>query len=131
MFEYNSYIKLHDTDAAGVMFFANQFKLVHDAYEAFLEANGLPLGELLAKADYLLPIVHAKTDYKFPLRVGEKFCIKLEVSKIGKSSFVLAHEITGSGSVTAGIGETVHVCIDRRTGEKIPVPPDLRNVLER
>ncbi len=42
MFTYKTKISLHDTDAAGIIFFANQFKIVHDAYEDLLESFGFP-----------------------------------------------------------------------------------------
>ena len=37
MFIYKTQIRLHDTDAAGILFFANQFSIIHDAYELLLE----------------------------------------------------------------------------------------------
>ena len=36
-FEIKSSIKLHDTDAAGVVFFVSHFRIAHTAYEEFLE----------------------------------------------------------------------------------------------
>lgn len=125
MFEYHTTIKMHETDAAGVLFFANQFKLVHDAYEAFLESKGITIKDLLANTTFLLPIVHAETDFKAPLRVGDRVVVRLKVKKTGNSSFTLAHEIYKDGTELSGAGETVHVCIDKHTGAKIPLPAEL------
>ena len=38
-FIYKTEIRLHDTDAAGPLFFANQFTIIHDAYEQLLETG--------------------------------------------------------------------------------------------
>lgn len=131
MFEYNTTIKMHETDAAGVFFFANQFKLVHDAYEAFLESKGLSLKNLLVNTAFLLPIVHAETDFKAPLRVGDGVVVRLKLKKTGNTSFTLAHEIYKDGTELTGTGETVHVCIDKNSGLKIPLPIELLETICR
>lgn len=128
MFEYHSTIKMHETDAAGVLFFANQFKLVHDAYESLLESRGLSLKDLLANTAFRLPIVHAETDFKAPLRVGDRVVVRLKIKKTGHSSFTLAHEIYKDGALLTGAGETVHVCIDKNSGAKIPLPIELMEI---
>ncbi|MCA9407426.1 MAG: acyl-CoA thioesterase, partial [Candidatus Omnitrophica bacterium] len=62
MYTYQTKIKLHETDAAGLLFFSNQFKLIHDAYESLLESLGLSFQELIRNKNYFLPIVHAESD---------------------------------------------------------------------
>ena len=120
---------MHETDAAGVLFFASQFKLVHDAYEAFLEQGGLPLVSLLNEKDFLLPIIHAESDFDIPLKVGDKISVRLRVKRKGTTSFILAHEIY-KDNTRAGGGETVHVSISRKSGKKIPLPDKLLEVLK-
>jgi hypothetical protein len=46
MYTYQTTIRLHHTDAAGVVFFSNLFVIAHDAYESFLESH-LTLNTLL------------------------------------------------------------------------------------
>lgn len=128
MFEYRTTIKMYDVDAAGVLFFANQFRLVHDAYEAMLETRGLPLGEWLKNAPFFLPVVHASTDYKMPLRVGDAITIKLRLESKGNTSITLGHDIYKNSSQLAGTGKTVHVSIDRNTGQKIPLPKEIQKL---
>jgi len=122
---------MHETDAAGVLFFANQFRLVHDAYETLLESSGLSLKDLLENSAFHLPVVHAETDFKAPLRVGDKVVVRLNVKKTGNTSFTLAHEIYKDGTLLTGAGETVHVCIDKNTGVKIPLPAELLETICR
>ena len=82
-------VKLHDTDAAGILFFANQFKMAHDIYESFLGRMGFGLSQRFARRDFFLPIVHAEADYYQPLNVGDVIEIAMSVTKIGKTSFTL------------------------------------------
>lgn len=69
MFTYKTTIKLHETDAAGLLFFSQQFKLIHDAYEELLDSRRDRFRGHAKKEDFL-PIVHAEADYKKPLFVG-------------------------------------------------------------
>ncbi len=129
MFEYTTTIKLHETDAAGILFFAHQFRIVHDAYESFMASKGMGLGKLLAAAEFLLPIVHAETNYKAPLRLGDGLKIKLGIKRKGTTSFTLAHELYKNERL-AGDGVTVHVCLDPRTGKPMPLPASLSDILQ-
>ncbi|MBU1694514.1 MAG: hypothetical protein KJ726_01965 [Verrucomicrobia bacterium] len=41
-------VRMHDTDAAGIIFFTSQLRMAHEAFESFLDSVGLGLGTLLA-----------------------------------------------------------------------------------
>lgn len=126
MFTYQAKIKLHDTDAAGILFFSRQFEMMHDAYEALLEQIGFGFAELIQNKPYFLPIVHAEADYKLPLTVGDVIEIQVKMEAVGTTSFIFAYQITNAKKQLVGIGRTVHVTIDTKTRQKIPLPSDLR-----
>jgi 1,4-dihydroxy-2-naphthoyl-CoA hydrolase len=132
LYEYRTFIKIHEADAAGILFFGNYFKLAHDGYEGFLMEKGFGVRKILEDTRYLLPLVHAEMDYKTSLRAGDEIKILLSVKKIGNSSFILRHEFyrLNGGPELAADGETVHVCIDRNSGEKIPLPPMIIKILK-
>ena len=130
MFTYQTQIKLHDTDAAGLLFFSNQLKLAHDAYEAFLGTLGIPFSELIKKTPFCLPIVHNEPDSKLPLFVGDLIEIQVTVSNVGKTSFTLAYTLLNPTQDLVGTAQTVHVAIDKATRKKIPIPQELRSKLE-
>ena len=83
MFIHQTTIRLHHTDAAGLLFFADQFKLAHDAYESFMESIGYPFAPLLRTSQYLLPIVHAEADYGAALSTGDKITIQVTAERVG------------------------------------------------
>lgn len=129
MFTYKTKIRLHDTDAAGIIFFANQFKILHDAYEDLLEKFGWSFQTMLQGSDVFLPIVHAESDYLTPVFVGDNITISIKVSRIGTTSFSFLYEIK-RGKTLVGTGKTVHVTIDQKSRKKIPLPLSLRKALE-
>ncbi len=130
MFTYTTKIRLHDTDAAGIIFFANQFKIIHDAYEDLLEEFGWSFQKMLKKTDFFLPIVHAESDYKTPVLVGDKIVVAIKVGHIGKTSFSFEYTLKREKTLV-GTAKTVHVTINQKTRKKIPMPSALRKALEQ
>lgn len=130
MYVYQHKIKLHETDAAGLIFFSHQFKLMHDAYECVLENIGYGFSELLRNKEYFLPIVHAEADYKLPLFVGETIEIQVTVEDVGTTSFTFAYKILNAKNELVGSGRTVHVTMDKKSNSKIPLPEDMKERIE-
>ncbi len=129
MFKYQTTIKLHETDAAGLLFFSQQFKLIHDAYEELLESRGIGFPTMLKKRKYFLPIVHAESDYTKPLFVGDRLTIEVTVGPIGRTSFSFLYHLLKNKNTLVGTAKTVHVTILKKTGKKIPLPKEILKVL--
>jgi len=128
MFEIETEVKLFDTDAAGIVFFANHFKLAHSAYEAFMNSIDCSLDHIIRESDYLIPIVHAEADYKGALSLGDKCSISIRAD-VGTTSFTLLYAFTAANGNVAAQVQTVHVTVDKETGEKISLPERLREGL--
>lgn len=130
MHTYQTTIHLHQTDAAGLIFFSRQFEILHDAYEGLLEKIGFGFPSLLREQDFFLPIVHAESDYKSTLFVGDKIRVEVRVAEIGNTSFTLDYRVFKDDSTLVGLGKTVHVTMDKASQTKIPLPPEMRKGLE-
>ena len=130
MYIYQTKIKLHDTDAAGILFFSHQFELIHDAYEMLLETIGFSFAELIRNRDFFLPIVHAESDYKSPLFVGDPIEIQVTVEHLGTTSFTFAYKLLNTKKEVVGTAKTVHVTVDKKTHQKIPLPKSMREKIK-
>jgi len=131
MYTYQTKIKLHQTDAAGLLFFSHQFEIIHDAYEALLESIGFGFASLIREKDFFLPIVHAESDYKKPLFVGDLIEILISVEQVGKTSFTFAYKLQNTKQEIVGMARTIHVTMDKKTQKKIPLPRDMREKIEQ
>ncbi|MBW2109501.1 MAG: acyl-CoA thioesterase [Deltaproteobacteria bacterium] len=125
MFETNATIELHHTDAAGAVFFADYFVIAHSAYERYMESIGFALDQILTSSAFRLPIVHAEADYRRPVSLGGQLSILLRVDP-GNSAFTASYDFKDARGEVVAILKTVHVCVDKKTGEKRPLPQDLR-----
>lgn len=122
MFEYKTRVKIYDTDAAGVIFFGSQFRLIQDAYEEMLEQTGYSIKYIVNEAEFTVPLVHAESDYIRPMGVGDEITIALTLGRFGESSYTVKYEIFNEKGEITGRAKTVHVTIDKKTMKKVPLP---------
>ena len=121
-------VRLHDTDAAGVLFFAHLFRHAHDAYESLMAAAGFPLQDLIRNGT-ALPIVHAEADYQAPMRQGDRIRVAVGVAEIRRRSFSLDYRFLDEQGLLRARARTVHVLIGADT--TMALPDDLRQALAR
>lgn len=124
-FTYSRTIRFQDTDAAGVVYFANVLAICHEAYEASLAAAGIDLKSFFGDRELAIPIVHASVDFFRPMFCGDLLTVSLVPTALNDNTFEIAYEITAaptpeSGQLARAI--TRHVCINpaRRSRESLP-----------
>jgi 1,4-dihydroxy-2-naphthoyl-CoA hydrolase len=125
---YRFTIRLHDIDAAGVMFFGHLFRHAHDAYEARMAGLGLPLDGLI-QAGCRLPLVHAEADYRQPMRQGEEIRVEVACETLGGSAFTLAYRFCDTSGALKATVRTVHVHLGGDDVGSAPLPDAIRRVL--
>jgi 1,4-dihydroxy-2-naphthoyl-CoA hydrolase len=128
-FDYPYLTKLHDIDAAGVMFFASYFRLAHDAYESFMAEIGFSLPELI-KQDLRLPLVHSSADFLQPVRHGDTLHIHVRIERIGDTSFTVDYLFVTDQGMQAARMQTRHVLINPEDRRPLALPEPLRLALQ-
>lgn len=123
-------IRIHDVDAAGIVFFAQYLVFWHDAYEAFLADIGHSIHATIAAGEYIIPIKRCEADYHRPMRHGETIRAHLRLAELRGSSFVVTADFVGTDDVRRATITTRHVCVDTKSMEPVPVPEGLRAALE-
>lgn len=145
-FVYSRVIRFHETDAAGVVYFANVLTLCHEAYEAALGAAGIDLKTFFSAAGGVaVPITHAEVDFARPLFCGDAIAIILTPKTLDAHRFEITYELVyeaaqepssvvnpDSSASTAGSqlqplarALTQHVCINTQTRRRHPVTAEL------
>lgn len=123
-------VRMHDTDMAGILYFARQFRFAHDTLEEFVESEGFNFYKLFTEGKFAFVIAHCEADYFASLRLGDHLEIHLTVERIGNTSFTLLYKIYRE-SVLVGRCKTVHVCVAIPAHTKIPIPESLKHSLEK
>ena len=125
-------IRFHQTDAAGVMYFAEGLVLCHSTYEASLQTAGINLGGFFCVGEVAYPIVHTAMDYHRPLRCGDQVTVHLTPTRLDRSSFELSYQLYGPDPLQlAAAAITRHVCIHSQQRRRLALPPELEIWLDR
>jgi 1,4-dihydroxy-2-naphthoyl-CoA hydrolase len=126
-FSYLRTIHFSDTDAAGVVFFANYLAICHEAYEEALGAAGIELKTFFADTGTVVPITKSEAEYLRPLACGDKIRVNVRPESLTEATYAVRYEITRLGPVEklAARVRTEHVCIATQSRERRSLPPQL------
>jgi 1,4-dihydroxy-2-naphthoyl-CoA hydrolase len=124
-------VRMHDTDMAGILYFAKQFRYVHDALEDLVEKEGFSFDYLFNNSEFVFVIVHAEADYLESVKVGDILEVHVEVEKLGNTSFTMSYKIFKANDTLMGKAKTVHVCLDAKNRQKVSIPDNLRTVFKK
>jgi 1,4-dihydroxy-2-naphthoyl-CoA hydrolase len=129
-FTYSRQVRLHETDATGGLYFAEQFKMALEAFEEYLVHSQFPLAELI-RSSYLFPVVHAEADYMAPVKVGDQLLITLSIERVGTKSATFSYDFSDAKrQACVGTAKIVHAVVDRLTGSSIPIPELFKHFLQ-
>ena len=81
-----------DTDAAGVVYYANYLKYFERGRTEYLRERGISVGDL-ARRGSIFPVVHLEIDYRAPALHDDLLSVETEVLEMKKSSFILAQRV--------------------------------------
>jgi 1,4-dihydroxy-2-naphthoyl-CoA hydrolase len=131
-FSYARTVRFADTDAAGVVFFANYLAICHEAYEESLAASGIDLNTFFRDTGMVIPISKSEAEYLRPLRPGDKLRITVAASALSENSFALRYELFKAGppEKLAARLRTEHVATSPALRERVALPPALLAWLE-
>ncbi len=130
-FTYARKIRFQDTDAAGVVYFANVLAMCHEAYEESLSTSGINLKSFFSNSTSAIPIVHADVDFFRPLFCGEQISIHLK-TKCLEDRFEVIYEVVAleTNKLVAKV-VTTHVCIDPISRSRQDLPNEINLWLQQ
>lgn len=128
-------IEFAETDMAGIVHFANFFRMMESTEHAFFRSLGLSIHSHEAGATTGWPRVSATCDYRAPLRFEEEVEIHLFVAEV--RSRAIRYEFIFSKAADASEvarGEIVAVCagVEQATGKLVamPIPDHVRAAIQ-
>lgn len=127
-FTYERVIHFPDTDAAGVVFFANYLSICHEAYEEALADAGITLRTFFAEQAVVVPVSKSSADYLRPLFCGDKVRVTVKPTLLTDNSYSVDYEMVRLGTTSTKLAasvHTAHVCITAQTRERTVLPAKL------
>ena len=119
-------IYYQDTDAGGVVYFANYLCLFEKSWFEYLFSVGISLPEWEKAGTYVL-VKNAFLDLIEKLQYGDIINVVTAVKEVRNAYFVLSHTVFKEGKTTTK-GETKMVCVNNE-GKPKRIPEDFKTKL--
>jgi 1,4-dihydroxy-2-naphthoyl-CoA hydrolase len=130
-FIYYRQIRFQDTDAAGVVYFANVLAMCHEAYEESLMVSGINLKSFFTTPSVAIPIVRAEVDFLRPMFCGDRISIELTPNLLKVDTFEINYQLlTEDKKNLSAKALTKHICIDAVTRKRQELSTDIARWLE-
>jgi len=116
-----------DTDAGGVVFYANYLKFFERARTEWLRTLGFGQQQLKAEQGWMFVVTHTAVNYLRPAQLDDELEITVALVHTGRASLTIAQQAWRAGTLLAE-GEIRIGCVDAGTlkPQRIPTP-----ILER
>jgi acyl-CoA thioester hydrolase len=121
-------VRYADTDAAGVVYYANYLTYFEVARVDLLRSLGTPINAVQERG-VVLPVVEARCKYRRPARLDDLLDVFVFPAGLGKARFGFTYEVRRGDEVLA-TGMTRHAVVDRSSGRPLALPGWLRALFE-
>jgi acyl-CoA thioester hydrolase len=129
-FRYYLRVRYGECDAQKVVFNARYGDYVDLATTEFFRALGY--GKELASGDLDFQLVKQTFEWKVPARFDQVLEISVWAKHVGNTSFTVAAEFRAAGSEPVMVtAETVYVLVAPQMLAKTPIPPLLREAMDK
>ncbi len=119
-----------DTDAGGVVYYANYLKFMERARTEWLRQLGFEQDQLLRDAGIVFPVRRLAVEYFKPARFNEQLRIMSKVINPGRASLGFHQRILRRDDALLCEGTVTVACVDARTFRPKPLPDNLRAEIE-
>ena len=130
-FNYEYIVQFRDTDAAGVVYFANIISICHIAYESSLIASDIDLKLFVSNPTFAIPITHVSADFFKPLYCGDRVIIELTPQSIDSCRFEIIYQLSTTDRQKLATATTKHIAIDPTTRKRQELPKILLEWIEQ
>jgi acyl-CoA thioester hydrolase len=118
-----------DTDAAGVVYYANYLRFCERARTECLREIGFEQQKLLAEQRIAFVVRSVKADYLSPGLLDDALQVESQLDSLGGASLVFAQRIR-RGAELLFEGRFVIACVNLDKKRAAPLPADIRKKLE-
>ncbi|HIE75537.1 MAG TPA: tol-pal system-associated acyl-CoA thioesterase [Gammaproteobacteria bacterium] len=115
-----------DTDAGGIVYYANYLKFMERARSEWLRSRGVDLAVLAHNEDAMFVVRSANLEFLRPARLSDDLEVSVQVAHQRPASVELSQVVTRSGE-TLCTGVVRLACINIRTARPRPLPDCFEN----
>ena len=127
-FNYETKVYYEDTDAGGVVYYANYLKFLERARTEMICSFALNNKKLLNEHKTLIIVKSINVEYKKPAQLEDKLHIYSSIKSINKASFTMIQKIKRSEEIV--LKADIHLVTVNPKGKPIKIPEVLAKYLK-
>ena len=127
-FNFNVKVYYEDTDAGGVVYYANYLKFLERARSEAIYSLGFSNSDLFKKHGILLIVKSCNIEYKKPAKFEDKLQIVSETISFTKTSFLMRQDIKRNDELIS-VADIHLVAVDKN-GKPSKIPEEFKQKLE-
>ena len=128
-FKFRVKVYYEDTDAGGVVYYANYLKFLERARSEAIYSLGYTNSGLFEDYGVLLIVKSCNIEYKKPAKFEDKLDIVSEVSSFTKTSLILKQNILRDNELISEAD--IHLVTVDKNGKPSKIPNELKQKLEK
>ncbi len=118
-----------DTDAGGVVYYANYLRFMERARTEMLRAGGFEQDRLREEEGILFVVKHVTIDYRSPARFNDSLQVTAGITKWGRTSITFGQQVM-RGDTCLAEAQIVVVCLDAARFRPHAIPPSLTEAFQ-
>jgi acyl-CoA thioester hydrolase len=132
-FEFPVRVYYEDTDAGGVVFYANYLRFFERARTEWLRSAGISQSDMTRRYGVMFVVRETSVDFRAPARLDDWLTLRSQIERLGRVAVTFHQEawreIAGKDELLATSVIKVG-CVDRVTFRPTPIPDDVRSALK-
>jgi acyl-CoA thioester hydrolase len=128
-FQFPVRVYYEDTDAAGVVYYANYLKFMERARTEWLAAIGFPLAAFEREHGVVFVVHRCEIDFRQPARLNDDLAVTVEVAHRGASRLVARQDVRRGDDILTAARVTL-ACVDAARWRPVRIPAPLAQRME-
>ena len=125
---FNYRVYYEDTDAAGVVYYANYLKFYERARTDFLRELKISQSNLANDQKIIFVVRKCHIEYLFPAKLDDMLAVEVKISEINKVSLTMIQKITKSSQLISELTVEL-VCLNSQTFKPTRLPKNLLDLI--
>lgn len=130
-FQWSVRVYYEDTDAGGVVYYANYLRFLERARTEWLRSMKLEQQTILEQQGVLFAVRRVDLEYKKPARLDDQLIISVELKQARKASMTIEQTINNTSAELIVTAHVNIVCLQADTFAPSPIPETIYEALKQ
>ncbi len=129
-FQWPVRVYYEDTDAGGVVYYANYLKFMERARSEWLRTLGFEQDRLREEQGILFAVRRVSVEYLLPARFNEQLLVSVKMVRLRRASMDLVQDVAREAGELVCTGTVTYACLNDSTLRPRPIPAAIFRELE-